>query len=431
MTDINANSITKQISLTILTALCISCTTNEKQCNIIGEVRGGNKEALILFKASKFPNIETTIPIQDSSFNYTVKFQHPEVYELVFSDEFYNGTMSVTSFFIEEGNIKISLKPGTKITDNKVSRHDLNEALTKYDNTMRELFWDRILTYNDSIKELTKKGAILSPEATSLIEKLQVTTDDSIRKQLYNEKKYLQNTGRLYTPTARKYIQTQDSINNQKKLWEFDYMDNNTTLVSYYKFMMDIRETARLCCWQEVDIELINKAQITLTRFKKAFPDHPYYTIIQNTINGLQTVHEGGRFIDFAAPDINGNKIPLSNLIKNNKFTLLDFWSKWCGPCMNTSKQLIPIYEKYKNEGFEIVGITQDYDKIDSIESFIRKQNYPWLTIIDKGQKIGVWDKYNLSQQAGGLFLINASGQIIAVNLSSEKVNQLLEDNFK
>jgi NADPH:quinone reductase-like Zn-dependent oxidoreductase len=98
---------------------------------------------------------------------------------------------------------------------------------------------------------------------------------------------------------------------------------------------------------------------------------------------------------------------------------------------LQTSKDLIPIYNQYKDNGFTIIGITQEYNKADSINSFIQKLNYPWTTVIDTKTQQGLWDKYNLSQQGGGLFLINSSGQIIAVNMTAHKVKQYLEENIK
>lgn len=411
--------------------LLLSCSTKEKQCSITGEVHGSDKTELLLFKASKFPNIEAEIPIVDSIFNYTIKFNHSEVYELVFKDEFYKGSMRITPFFTEEGNIKVSLKPGSTKYDNVVSGFALNNAMNDYSKLQKEMFWDEIMKYSDSLIVMFKNGTALSKEAIELNEKLRATKNDSIRKQLFNEQRYLENTGKDYTPKARRLRQIQDSIVNKKKLWEFDYIDKNTTLISYYHFLENIKETAKSCCWQEIDKELINKAQNNLDRFAKTFPDHPYNYIVQNTITGLQTIHVGGRFIDFTASSTSGQNVSLSKTIKNNKYTLLDFWSKWCGPCLQTSKDLIPIYNQYKDNGFTIIGITQEYNKADSINSFIQKLNYPWTTVIDTKTQQGLWDKYNLSQQGGGLFLINSSGQIIAVNMTAHKVKQYLEENIK
>jgi peroxiredoxin len=332
----------------------------------------------------------------------------------------------ITSFFAEEGDIKIAIKPGGKSVDNKVTGLVLNQELNNYHNLELELFWNLIMKYSDSLSIMFINGTALSEAAKELSEKLRNTTSDSIRKILYNEQRYLENTGKDYTPKARRFREIQDSIINLKKLWEFDYIEKNTSLISYYKFLENIKSTAKSCCWQPVDIELTNQAQKYLERYVKAFPDHPYNEIIQNTINALLTIHEGGKFIDFSLPDINRQNVTLSKVIKENKLTLLDFWSTWCGPCLKTSNELIPVYEEYKDKGFEILGITQTYGKTDSLLQFIQKRKYPWRNVIDFESKNGLWDKYNLSQQAGGVFLINSSGQIIAVNLTADKVREKL-----
>ncbi len=406
----------------------VSCGSKEKQCTISGKITGEKKDTLLLFKASKFPYVEAEIPIIDSGFTHTISFLQPEAYELVFKDEFQRGSMRIITFFSEEGNINFVLKPGGKSNDNKVTGYLLNDELNKYNDLLRTMFWDEVMKYSDTLSIMFKNETALSNEANELFKKLRNTKNDSIRKQLFNEQRYLENTGKDLSPKARSYRQIQDSILNKKKLWEFDYIEKNTTLLSYYNFMENLRTTAKSCCWQPVDIELTNKAQINLDRFAKAFPVHPYNEIVQNTINGLLTIHDGGRFIDFSLPDINGQNISLAKVIKGNKLTLLDFWSTWCGPCLRTSKELIPIYEEYKNKGFEILGIAQIYGKPDSLVKFIQKQKYPWTNVIDRESKNGLWDKYNLSQQAGGVFLINSSGQIIAVNLTADKVKEKLDE---
>jgi peroxiredoxin len=421
----------KSYLIILIMIFLISCASKERQCTISGKIIGEKKEALVLFKASKFPHIEAEIPIKNNSFSYVLQFQYPEVYELTFKDDFNQGSMMLTSFFAEDGNIKIEIKYGGKSKDNKVTGLLLNDELNNYRKLQLELFWDEVMKYSDSIMVMAKNGTYLSEEAKNLDEKTRNTKNDSLRKILYNERRYLENTKKDYTPEARRFIDIQDSIMNRKKLWEFDYIEKNTTLISYYIFLENIKETVKSCCWQPVDIELTNKAQSNLYRYIKAFPDHPYNEIIQNSINGLLNIHRGGRFIDFSLPDINGQNVSLSKVIKKNKLTLLDFWSTWCGPCLKTSKELIPIYEQYKNKGFEILGITQAYGKSDDLLNFIKKHKYPWPNVIDKDSKNGLWDKYNLSQQAGGVFLINASGQIIEVNLTADKIKEKLDEILK
>jgi thiol-disulfide isomerase/thioredoxin len=420
----------RNLIIIVLFASLVSCTSHENICTITGKVDEEKKDTLLLFKASRFPRIEAEIPITDSIFSYSFKFIQPEAFKLTFKDEFQRGSMLLTTFFSEKGNVIFTLKPGGKTYDNKVVGSDLNASLNEYNNYLRSRYWNEVMKYSDSLSIMFKNGTALSKEAYDLINRLRNTTNDSIRRQLFNEQRYLENTGKDLTPKAIRFRNIQDSILQIKKRWEFDYIEKNTTFLAYYKFLESLQETAKSCCWQPVDIELTNKAQSNFDRFSKAFPDHPYNVIIQNTINGLLKIHEGGRFIDFNATNIDGHKVSLSETIKKNKLTLLDFWSIWCGPCLKTSKALIPIYYSYKDKGFQILGIAQEYGEMDSLISFIHKQKYPWETVIDKENMVGLWDKYNIQQQGGGVFLINSSGQIIGVNMTPDQIEQKLKENL-
>ena len=60
----------------------------------------------------------------------------------------------------------------------------------------------------------------------------------------------------------------------------------------------------------------------------------------------------------FTLTDLEGKLVSLSDFKK--KAILLDFWATWCPPCVKEIPHFITLYEQYKDQGFEVVGISVD-----------------------------------------------------------------------
>ena len=85
---------------------------------------------------------------------------------------------------------------------------------------------------------------------------------------------------------------------------------------------------------------------------------------------------------DFTLTDLSGNEISLSSL--SGKVVFLNFWATWCPPCKKEIPGFIEIYEKHKDQGMVIVGISLDKTGTDSVRDFVGKVKitYPVLSIL-------------------------------------------------
>ena len=55
---------------------------------------------------------------------------------------------------------------------------------------------------------------------------------------------------------------------------------------------------------------------------------------------------------------------------------LVDFWATWCPPCVAISPDILGLYKKYHDKGFEIVGVSADSDK-QALLNFVKKEGAP------------------------------------------------------
>lgn len=80
--------------------------------------------------------------------------------------------------------------------------------------------------------------------------------------------------------------------------------------------------------------------------------------IIDNTSVGMPAA-------DLKMVDINGKRISLKDIVGKGKYTYIDFWATWCGPCCKEIPFIEKLVEKHKNNSiirFVSVSIDTDVD---------------------------------------------------------------------
>ena len=129
----------------------------------------------------------------------------------------------------------------------------------------------------------------------------------------------------------------------------------------------------------------------------------------------------GTAFPDFAEQDLRGEPLSISKF--KGKVVLVDFWATWCGPCVNELPNIIAAYQKYRDKGFEVIGISLDRDKA-ALETFIKEKNVTWPQYFDEESKLG--KAYGINA-IPATFLLDREGKIVATDLRGPALEAELE----
>ncbi|MCP9612132.1 TlpA disulfide reductase family protein [Coprobacter tertius] len=157
--------------------------------------------------------------------------------------------------------------------------------------------------------------------------------------------------------------------------------------------------------------------------FRKNHEIKSFEALLERTKN----VEPGMPYIDIVMQNPSGHQVTLSDYIGNGKYVLIDFWASWCGPCRKQMPELKAIYNRFKSDKFELIGVSFDNNRQEWLR-YIHDNHLTWPQMSDlKGWDSEVIMLYAI-QGIPHTVLIDPSGKIVANNLKgNELVQKLVE----
>jgi len=166
-------------------------------------------------------------------------------------------------------------------------------------------------------------------------------------------------------------------------------------------------------------------AAVLYTQFSSRLKTFDQPAQLAAKITGMTATLAGRPAIDFIESDTSGKPVSLSSF--RGKYVLIKFWASWCHPCRAENKVLTPIYHKYKDKGFEVLGVSLDnaVGKRAWIKA-INDDGTDWTQICDfKGSLNDAAVKYGVMVVPTS-FLVDPKGNIVAKNLMGEALDKKL-----
>jgi len=137
---------------------------------------------------------------------------------------------------------------------------------------------------------------------------------------------------------------------------------------------------------------------------------------------------EGSKFPDFDVKDIYGK--PLSIASRKAKVVLIDFWATWCGPCRQEIPNILDVYKKYHDQGFDVIGVSLDDDRA-ALDKFLIAAGMPWPEFFDgkaNDNKLAV--KYGIGPIPAN-YLLNSDGKIIDMDMRGPELEAAVAKALK
>lgn len=145
---------------------------------------------------------------------------------------------------------------------------------------------------------------------------------------------------------------------------------------------------------------------------------------VTDPVDQLYSTQAGFRAPLFEGEDvITKKKITLDDY--KGKYLLIDFWSTWCGPCIQEIPNLRALYGKTDRLRFEIISIVGDSSASDLMTS-IEKHEIVWPQILSDSEN-NITKNYRVNGYPT-TFLVNPEGIIIEKDLRGGELDEKVEE---
>lgn len=119
-----------------------------------------------------------------------------------------------------------------------------------------------------------------------------------------------------------------------------------------------------------------------------------------------------GTVVEFETTDLEGNTVSSKDIFAQNKYTMINFWASWCGPCIGELPELEELNKAFEEKGCGIIGILLDGTDptgLADAREIIGDAKVTYLNVIDS---MGLSDELEIQAVPTTIF-VDSNGVIV------------------
>jgi len=167
----------------------------------------------------------------------------------------------------------------------------------------------------------------------------------------------------------------------------------------------------------EPDALYVELASLVRYEHMQAAADSPQFAA---AMAKLETDDAKRQSADFTLADLQGKAWHLQDL--RGKVVLVNFWATWCPPCRKEMPDLDALYNKFKDQGFVVLAISDE--EAAKVSPFIAEHKISYPVLLDPGRKVN--DLF-IVEGIPKSFVYDRGGKMVAQSIDMRTRNQFLE----